>query len=68
VGATAPDFHIFLPQMRMGLVDHFMALHDRGVERFYTWFSDFADPETLAALGAEVIQRMAPHGGARPWT
>jgi alkanesulfonate monooxygenase SsuD/methylene tetrahydromethanopterin reductase-like flavin-dependent oxidoreductase (luciferase family) len=50
------------------LVDHFTALHDRGVERFYTWFSDFADPETLAAFGADVIEAMAPQGGARPWT
>lgn len=50
------------------LVDHFTALHDRGVERFYTWFSDFADPETLAAFGADVIGTLAPHGGARPWT
>jgi len=48
------------------LVDHFTALHDRGVERFYTWFSDFADPETLAAFGADVIETLAPHGGARP--
>jgi hypothetical protein len=46
------------------LVDHFAALHDRGVERFYTWFSDFADPETLAAFGADVIETLAPHGGA----
>jgi alkanesulfonate monooxygenase SsuD/methylene tetrahydromethanopterin reductase-like flavin-dependent oxidoreductase (luciferase family) len=50
------------------LVDHFTALHDRGVERFYTWFSDFADPETLAAFGADVIETVAPPGGARPWT
>jgi alkanesulfonate monooxygenase SsuD/methylene tetrahydromethanopterin reductase-like flavin-dependent oxidoreductase (luciferase family) len=50
------------------LVDHFTALHDRGVERFYTWFSDFADPETLAAFGADVIETVAPRGGARPWT
>ncbi|MGH9193261.1 MAG: LLM class flavin-dependent oxidoreductase [Acidimicrobiales bacterium] len=50
------------------LVDHFAALHDRGVERFYTWFSDFADPPTLAAFGADVIDILAPHGGARPWT
>ena len=48
------------------LVDHFTALHDRGVERFYTWFSDFADPETLAAFGADVIEPMAPHGGSKP--
>ena len=50
------------------LVDHFTALHDRGVERFYTWFSDFADPETLAAFGADVIETLAAHGGAKPWT
>jgi alkanesulfonate monooxygenase SsuD/methylene tetrahydromethanopterin reductase-like flavin-dependent oxidoreductase (luciferase family) len=50
------------------LVDHFAALHDRGVERFYAWFSDFADPQTLAAFGADVIDILAPHGGARPWT
>jgi alkanesulfonate monooxygenase SsuD/methylene tetrahydromethanopterin reductase-like flavin-dependent oxidoreductase (luciferase family) len=50
------------------LVDHFTALHDRGVERFYTWFSDFADPETLAAFGTDVIETLAPRGGARPWT
>jgi alkanesulfonate monooxygenase SsuD/methylene tetrahydromethanopterin reductase-like flavin-dependent oxidoreductase (luciferase family) len=50
------------------LVDHFAALHDRGVKRFYAWFSDFADPQTLAAFGADVIDILAPHGGARPWT
>ena len=50
------------------LVDHFAALHDRGVERFYTWFSDFASPETLAAFGTDVIQTLAPHGGATTWT
>lgn len=30
-------------------------LGDRGVERVYTWFCDFAPPDTLAAFGAEVI-------------
>jgi alkanesulfonate monooxygenase SsuD/methylene tetrahydromethanopterin reductase-like flavin-dependent oxidoreductase (luciferase family) len=50
------------------LVDHFTALHHRGVERFYTWFSDFAEPETLAAFGAAVIETLAPRGGPRPWT
>ena len=50
------------------LVDHFTALHDRGVERFYTWFSNFADPEALAAFGADVIETLAPRRGARPWT
>jgi alkanesulfonate monooxygenase SsuD/methylene tetrahydromethanopterin reductase-like flavin-dependent oxidoreductase (luciferase family) len=42
------------------LVDHFGGLHDRGVERFYIWFSDFAAPETLAAFGADVIEALVP--------
>jgi hypothetical protein len=37
------------------LVDHFGRLGDRGVERVYAWFCDFAPPDTLAAFGAEVI-------------
>ena len=37
------------------LVDHFGQLRERGVERFYTWFSDFASPETLEAFGSGVI-------------
>ncbi len=37
------------------LVDHFGRLADQGIERVYTWFSDFAPPETLAAFGAQVI-------------
>jgi alkanesulfonate monooxygenase SsuD/methylene tetrahydromethanopterin reductase-like flavin-dependent oxidoreductase (luciferase family) len=37
------------------LVDHFAALEARGVERIYTWFTDFAAPETLARFGTEVI-------------
>lgn len=37
------------------LVDHFGALIDRGVERFYTWFTDFAPPDTLDAFGSNVI-------------
>jgi alkanesulfonate monooxygenase SsuD/methylene tetrahydromethanopterin reductase-like flavin-dependent oxidoreductase (luciferase family) len=32
---------------------------DRGVERFYLQFSDFATPDTLAHFGAEVIPRVA---------
>jgi alkanesulfonate monooxygenase SsuD/methylene tetrahydromethanopterin reductase-like flavin-dependent oxidoreductase (luciferase family) len=31
------------------------ALAARGVERIYTWFTDFAAPETLATFGREVI-------------
>jgi alkanesulfonate monooxygenase SsuD/methylene tetrahydromethanopterin reductase-like flavin-dependent oxidoreductase (luciferase family) len=42
------------------LRDHFAARCDRGVERFYVWFTDFAKPETLAAFGAEVIAAFAP--------
>jgi alkanesulfonate monooxygenase SsuD/methylene tetrahydromethanopterin reductase-like flavin-dependent oxidoreductase (luciferase family) len=37
------------------LVDHFGQLEARGVERVYTWFCDFAPPETLAEFGDEVI-------------
>jgi alkanesulfonate monooxygenase SsuD/methylene tetrahydromethanopterin reductase-like flavin-dependent oxidoreductase (luciferase family) len=37
------------------LVDFFGRWRERGVERVYAWFCDFAAPETLAAFGAEVI-------------
>ncbi len=37
------------------LVDHFGELAARGIERVYTWFCDFAAPDTLAEFGAEVI-------------
>ncbi|MCK9893483.1 LLM class flavin-dependent oxidoreductase [Frankia sp. AgB32] len=37
------------------LVDHFGALADRGVERVYAWFCDFAHPATLAGFGEQVI-------------
>ena len=37
------------------LADHFGRLGDRGVERVYAWFCDFAPPDTLTAFGAEVI-------------
>ena len=37
------------------LREHYTALDKRGVERVYTWFSDFAPPETLSAFGREVI-------------
>ncbi len=42
------------------LVANFAPLHERGVDRFYVWFTDFAPPATLEAFGAEVI---APMGG-----
>lgn len=40
------------------LAEHFSALRTRGVERVYTWFADFAQPDTLAAFGSEVIASM----------
>lgn len=36
------------------LVEHFGAMHERGVDRFYTWFADFAPVDTLAGF-AEVV-------------
>ncbi len=39
------------------LVDHFGELAERGIERVYTWFCDFAPPDTLRAFGEEVIAR-----------
>jgi alkanesulfonate monooxygenase SsuD/methylene tetrahydromethanopterin reductase-like flavin-dependent oxidoreductase (luciferase family) len=41
------------------LVEHFAALHGRGVERFYVWFTDFAGPNTLASFGEGVIASFA---------
>ena len=47
------------PAMAVGtgpeLVDHFSGLRARGVERFYTWFTDFAPVETIAGFGSDVI-------------
>ncbi len=37
------------------LVEHFGTQRQRGIERFYVWFTDFAPPDTLEAFGAEVI-------------
>ena len=37
------------------LVDHFGTMAEQGIERIYTWFSDFAPPDTLHAFGQEVI-------------
>ena len=37
------------------LVDHYGRLAEQGVGRVYTWFCDFARPETLAEFGADVI-------------
>jgi alkanesulfonate monooxygenase SsuD/methylene tetrahydromethanopterin reductase-like flavin-dependent oxidoreductase (luciferase family) len=40
------------------LVRQFAELADRGIQRFYVWFTDFAPPETLAGFGRGVIDRM----------
>lgn len=40
------------------LVEHFSAMRERGVERFYVWFADFAAIDTLEAFGADVIDAM----------
>ena len=40
------------------LVEHFGQLADRGVERVYTWFTDFADPASLAAFGDDVVAQL----------
>jgi alkanesulfonate monooxygenase SsuD/methylene tetrahydromethanopterin reductase-like flavin-dependent oxidoreductase (luciferase family) len=37
------------------LVDHFGRLAESGVERVYVWFCDFAQLQTIAAFGQEVI-------------
>jgi alkanesulfonate monooxygenase SsuD/methylene tetrahydromethanopterin reductase-like flavin-dependent oxidoreductase (luciferase family) len=37
------------------LVDHFGQLAERGVERVYAWFADFAAPDAPAAFGDGVI-------------
>lgn len=38
------------------LLDYYGHLHERGVERVYTWFCDFGVPETLAEFGEAVIR------------
>ncbi len=40
------------------LVEHFRRRAEQGVERIYTWFCDFAPPETLAGFGEEVIGKI----------
>lgn len=45
------------------LLDHFGHLAEQGIERVYTWFCDFAPPETLAEFGAEVITPLRASSG-----
>ncbi len=40
------------------LVDHYGTLADEGIERVYTWFCDFAPPETLGEFGEAVIAQL----------
>jgi len=40
------------------LVDFFGTLRDRNIERVYVWFTDFAQPETLAAFSESVIAQL----------
>jgi alkanesulfonate monooxygenase SsuD/methylene tetrahydromethanopterin reductase-like flavin-dependent oxidoreductase (luciferase family) len=42
------------------LCAHFTAIADRGVERFYLWFADFAAESTLQMFGARVISALVP--------
>ncbi len=68
VGAGADRrFRHMAPILGTGpeLVDHFGQLADRGVERVYAWFSDFAPTDTLAGFGAEVIRPLSPPGSPR---
>jgi alkanesulfonate monooxygenase SsuD/methylene tetrahydromethanopterin reductase-like flavin-dependent oxidoreductase (luciferase family) len=37
------------------LVDRYGQLHEQGIDRVYTWFCDFAQPETLTEFGEDVI-------------
>jgi alkanesulfonate monooxygenase SsuD/methylene tetrahydromethanopterin reductase-like flavin-dependent oxidoreductase (luciferase family) len=46
------------------VADRFCALRERGIERFYVWFADFAPPETLHRFG-EVIQSVGGRQLAR---
>jgi alkanesulfonate monooxygenase SsuD/methylene tetrahydromethanopterin reductase-like flavin-dependent oxidoreductase (luciferase family) len=47
------------------LVDHFGALVERGVERVYVWFCDFAPPETLRTFGTDVLGHFGAGDGLR---
>jgi hypothetical protein len=44
-------------------VDHFETLAERGVERVYAWFTNFATPESLIAFGEGVIAQLGSHPG-----
>lgn len=48
------------------MIDHFSALADKGVARFYVWFSDFAPPETLHEFADTVITPMSSQPKGTP--
>jgi alkanesulfonate monooxygenase SsuD/methylene tetrahydromethanopterin reductase-like flavin-dependent oxidoreductase (luciferase family) len=41
------------------IIDYFGALANRGIERIYAWFTDFAQPATLALFGETVIPALS---------
>lgn len=41
------------------IIDVLAGFRDRGVERVYTWFTDFAEPRTLQRFGADVVRTMS---------
>jgi alkanesulfonate monooxygenase SsuD/methylene tetrahydromethanopterin reductase-like flavin-dependent oxidoreductase (luciferase family) len=45
------------------LVEHFASLANRGVDRFYVWFTDFAELPTLAEFGEGVITPLTGSSG-----
>jgi alkanesulfonate monooxygenase SsuD/methylene tetrahydromethanopterin reductase-like flavin-dependent oxidoreductase (luciferase family) len=52
-------YHNLVVGGRDQMVDHFSAMREHGVERFYVWFADFAPPATLAEFAENVIARHA---------
>lgn len=63
---TATAQRRFGPNLIIGtgpeLVERFAALMDRGFERIYAWFCDFAQPRTLTAFGERVIPAFGENG------
>lgn len=47
------------------MVAHFARLIDKGVERFYVWFADFAAPATLDEFADTVMKVIAQSGGSK---
>lgn len=46
------------------LAEHYARLAAQGIERVYTWFCDFAPPETLVEFGEDVIAAHSGRGAA----